>query len=1408
MANEEKMRLGFDLSDTQRGAQVLIEIFNKINKGIQAVGLESVHLTNKGQLISASFKAMTEDGRQFAAQMKKTTESLLAFTAEGKLRTSTGNFASIPKSFAITGLKGLGINDMDKVRDQAIRMDEAFNARRIKAQYELDRIVATRVDNQFNRENKLRSDAARLDAAFNAKKIQAQSELDRIIATRMDNQFNRENKLRSDAARLDAAFNAKKIQAQYQLDRIVATRMDQRFNRENKIRSDAARLDAAFNAKKIQAQYQLDRIVATRMDKQFNREKLLQQKRDLEIHKLENAKTGFDKFFNQAAAITSGIVISQVFFGITSAMQQSITTATQFQIKLSEIRTISQENQLSLAGWAKEVRGLSDAFGADILDVTAGLYEAVSNQIAKGAEVTGFMAEAMLFGAVTVTNTQNAVNLLSSGLNAYNLTVDHSRELSASFFTLIDLGRVRADEIANSIGTVYAISSKLGISFNEVNASLAVMTIQGVKANNAMTYLRNVFIQLLKPSGAMKENFKAWGVSSGEAAIQTYGFTGVLEKLNKIVEQGGLEELANDLKRIRAILGGALLTGKNTLNYEQALKKFETANVRYANATKIAFESSGKTLTIEFNKIKNLILESFGTRVVDSVAAFSKSIGGLANALEVVTKALIAGTVAWGAYRIAMISARNAGALVGSALGSLKTILAFATSNIGLLAISVGTIVYKLQNIVNPMELIKEKTQEVANEMAEVNAQVQEQFTKLGKKATENLDKAFNPIFRDVAETRVKLTDLADHALDKFKEVNKAIESSTGKFVDKLTEDISKAKTELQLLNQIAKESESFSRGFVKKRNDNRFEDSIEDSTTTEKAQAEFERAQSRFTTSKQLFEDAKRLMTEGSVKAANDAFRDARAMLEEALTLADRAQKNNLKSRKEYAKTLKEVTDDLEQAQKKRARIAESLDDTLRFSKATPRNQDKVKDLREEFKKIQKEIADLEVRKAEIVGKGTPTALREQETKILERQREIETSLLAAEREMQEIVKQRAIDRENEIEALQESKKISKELFKEALKIEFKPKDTDEQKVAKLEQFRKLSKQIEDVVAGTDLTLGDELGIIKLLAEKEKVLQTELGLKKEIKNLDDKRLEIEKARQQAEEQITKTTDKNLAQAKTLAEQTEKVIASIRAMRELAPWSLGAETRATEEATLKALEEIIPRLQSTNITARQLALEAVVPKLDAAIKLFESKMTIGRDGKPAATSFTSDAKQSVADAALQAAIEANQALGTIQALKTSQKDLLKVVYDEINDLSTESTKKQTNDVKIMIDNHIKEYQRWIETLKQGQGIPLIAPTSPVRQAFGGGARGLDTVPAMLTPGEFVVNAGAARRFYSQLVAMNSGNVRHMAHGGPVSNNRFGDINVTVAGGKSSTTTARDIGLALRRELKRGTIPPL
>jgi hypothetical protein len=92
-----------------------------------------------------------------------------------------------------------------------------------------------------------------------------------------------------------------------------------------------------------------------------------------------------------------------------------------------------------------------------------------------------------------------------------------------------------------------------------------------------------------------------------------------------------------------------------------------------------------------------------------------------------------------------------------------------------------------------------------------------------------------------------------------------------------------------------------------------------------------------------------------------------------------------------------------------------------------------------------------------------------------------------------------------------------------------------------------------------------------------------------------------------------------------------------------------------------------------------------------------------------------------------------------------------------------------------------------------------------RFAAGGFAQtGTDSIPAMLSNREFVVNARQAERFHPQLVALNSGIAPNFAQGGNVTNNTGinGDVTVNVSGG-AGRLNVKQIGDELNRLIRRG-----
>ena len=346
------------------------------------------------------------------------------------------------------------------------------------------------------------------------------------------------------------------------------------------------------------------------------------------------AAQGMRSNWSQVIRIFESQIIHRSLTLVINTFTQAQQAAIDFQIKISEIRTISQQSQLSFTEFSNRIRELSDAFGLDIIDVARAEYQALSNQVTQGAASFDFLRTSLEFSKVTVTSAENGVNLLSSAIKAYGVNNVSAERAASVLFKTIDLGRIEAEQVANIFGNTAALAAQLKIPLEEVGAALATITVQGVRPDTALTLFNNVLVKLLKPTKEMDRLFRELGVASGESAIQTFGFVGVIRKLQEQLASGGLAQIADLESDIRALRGTIALTGNDSFaNFEDSLRKFGSAAEDYRNATEIIRESSGDKLRREFNKTRNFFVAEFATKIIDSVVQTTAPFGGLSNIL-------------------------------------------------------------------------------------------------------------------------------------------------------------------------------------------------------------------------------------------------------------------------------------------------------------------------------------------------------------------------------------------------------------------------------------------------------------------------------------------------------------------------------------------------------------------------------------------------------------------------------------------------------------------------------------------------------------------------------------------------------------------------------------------------------
>lgn len=299
-----------------------------------------------------------------------------------------------------------------------------------------------------------------------------------------------------------------------------------------------------------------------------------------------------------------------------------------FEKELANVSTLVDTSVVNMSEMRDEILKLPSALGS-ATDLTKGLYQAISAGIPAENGVS-FIAEAAKAAKAGLTDTNTAVDGLTTALNAYGMASSQVTTISDQMFTAVKAGKTTFGELASSIGKVAPIANTVGVSSKELLASIAALTTQGLKTSEAVTSLKAAFSNILKPSSQAKEAAEELGIKFDFAALKSQGLAKFLQEVGtavgddsaKMTELFGSTEAANAIFALTSEQGGAKLI--DTLN----------SMAKSAGETQTAFDKQTATLGASLDRI-SVSFEKIGIIIGSKIAPpLANVTEGFANFIE------------------------------------------------------------------------------------------------------------------------------------------------------------------------------------------------------------------------------------------------------------------------------------------------------------------------------------------------------------------------------------------------------------------------------------------------------------------------------------------------------------------------------------------------------------------------------------------------------------------------------------------------------------------------------------------------------------------------------------------------------------------------------------------------------
>ena len=214
----------------------------------------------------------------------------------------------------------------------------------------------------------------------------------------------------------------------------------------------------------------------------------------------------------------------------------------------------------TLDGFKSSVAALSVPLGQTKAELADALF-VVTSAGARGADALKILEQAGKASAVGLGATAEVARATTAIIQAYGKENMSAARATDILYGTVRAGNLEAESLAPNLGKVIGLAARMGISFEEVGASVATYTRLGVSAEDATTSLSAIMTSILNPTDKTRGALESLGMSADSLrqSVREKGLAATLTDLVKSVEgnDDALGALIPNVRALRGVLGTA-----------------------------------------------------------------------------------------------------------------------------------------------------------------------------------------------------------------------------------------------------------------------------------------------------------------------------------------------------------------------------------------------------------------------------------------------------------------------------------------------------------------------------------------------------------------------------------------------------------------------------------------------------------------------------------------------------------------------------------------------------------------------------------------------------------------------------------------------------------------------------------
>ena len=314
----------------------------------------------------------------------------------------------------------------------------------------------------------------------------------------------------------------------------------------------------------------------------------------------------FDKMKNKLLDISrdmdkigkSATVMGGIALGVSAA---NLKMAADFEKQMANVSTLIDTNVENFSAMKEEVLDIAKRTPVALDGLTSALYDIRSAGISADMQFKVLEKSAQL-GMTGLGSTSEAVDLVTSSLNAFQLKGEKAEKVYDTIFKTVKFGKTTISGIAQGFGSVAGTVAAAGIELDDYLAAVAALTTTGQPAAQAHHQLKAAIAGMTRESDDAKKVFQQLGVHSFKELIQKSG--GMVNAFNAIAEKvkgndSAILSLFGSTMAFNAVVG---LTTKQSQAYVDTLESMRNG----ASLIDEGYQKQLNTEHAQMQRLKNL----------------------------------------------------------------------------------------------------------------------------------------------------------------------------------------------------------------------------------------------------------------------------------------------------------------------------------------------------------------------------------------------------------------------------------------------------------------------------------------------------------------------------------------------------------------------------------------------------------------------------------------------------------------------------------------------------------------------------------------------------------------------------------------------------------------------------------